>query len=193
MLKTIHKEKSKLFMEIKKDEIVMIKLDINESYDNLSKRIYAFLDEEGGYTDYNQKIEDVAEEFGMSKESAESYVWNWASGLYKLEDPDYEEDVYEDAKNIDESLTENKTGKNAVWLDFRLEPEMKGQLKCADCEQTLNGRNCKSSLVHAVSAKWDRYDGMEWRCFCTRCYNGLKDEDPDEILDEFEPSTNYKY
>lgn len=61
----------------------MIKLDINESYDNLSKRIYAFLDEEGGYTDYNQKIEDVEEEFGLSKEEAESYVWNWASGLYK--------------------------------------------------------------------------------------------------------------
>jgi len=70
-------------VEIKKDEIVMIKLDINESYDNLSKRIYAFLDEEGGYTDYNQKIEDVEEEFGLSKEEAESYVWNWASGLYK--------------------------------------------------------------------------------------------------------------
>ena len=60
----------------------MIKLNINESYDNLSKRIYAFLDEEGGYTDYNQKIEDVEEEFGLSKEEAESYVWNWASGLY---------------------------------------------------------------------------------------------------------------
>lgn len=97
-----------------------------------------------------------------------------------------------DEDTLDECrLTEEQTGKDAVWLDFRLEPEMKGQLICADCEQTLNGRNCKGKLVHAVSYKWDRYDGMEWRCFCTRCYNSLKDENPDELIDSYGPSTNY--
>ena len=77
----------------------MIKLDINEGYDNLSKRIYAFLDEEGGYTDYNQKIEDVKEEFGLSKEEAEGYVWNWASGLYNLYNDDIDENYTTEASD----------------------------------------------------------------------------------------------
>ena len=48
---------------------------------SLSAKIFEFLDEEGGYTDYNQKIEDVSEEFDLPREEAESYVWDWANGL----------------------------------------------------------------------------------------------------------------
>ena len=65
---------------------------------DLSQRIYEFLDEEGGYTDYNQKIEDVVEEFGISKELAESYVWDWSSGLNTLNDPN--EDTEEAGFNL---------------------------------------------------------------------------------------------
>ena len=54
--------------------------------DSLAQQIYDFLDEEGGYTDYDQKIEDVMEAFGLSHDSAESYVWDWSSGLNKLDD-----------------------------------------------------------------------------------------------------------
>lgn len=55
-----------------------------------AQQIYDFLDEEGGYTDYDQKIEDVMEAFGLSRELAESYVWDWSSGLNKLDDEEYE-------------------------------------------------------------------------------------------------------
>ena len=48
------------------------------------KEIYTYLEELGGYADYNDKIEIVMEEFGLDKETAESFVWNYASGLYKI-------------------------------------------------------------------------------------------------------------
>lgn len=51
--------------------------NINASESNLRSRIYDFLDEMGGYADYNQKIEDVSEEFGMSPDEAEGYVCDW--------------------------------------------------------------------------------------------------------------------
>ena len=70
--------------------------------DNLppEKEIQDFLKELGGYSDYNQKIEDVMYEFGMDQETAESYVWDHANGLYKLRNEDDE---------VDESLKESKS------------------------------------------------------------------------------------
>lgn len=47
------------------------------------KEIYEYLEELGGYFDYNDKIESLMEDFGLDKETAEGYVWNYASGLYK--------------------------------------------------------------------------------------------------------------
>ena len=69
----------------------MIKLQFKEnSSDSLAQQIFAFLDEQGGYTDYNQKIEDVAETFGLSEKEAESFVWDWSTGLYNNDiDEDY--------------------------------------------------------------------------------------------------------
>lgn len=69
----------------------MIKLQFNEDSSNsLAQQIFAFLDEQGGYTDYNQKVEDVAETFGLSKKEAESFVWDWSTGLYNNDiDEDY--------------------------------------------------------------------------------------------------------
>lgn len=80
---------------------------------SLSAKIFEFLDEEGGYTDYDQKIEDVAEEFNLPREEAESYVWDWANGLNKSgdegEDVGYGIDSY--GGTIDEST---------VWELFRI-------------------------------------------------------------------------
>lgn len=69
----------------------MIKLQFNENSSNsLAQQIFAFLDEQGGYTDYNQKIEDVAETFGLSEKEAQSFVWDWSTGLYNNDiDEDY--------------------------------------------------------------------------------------------------------
>lgn len=44
----------------------------------LRREIYDFCDDCGGYSDYDQKIEDVMEEFGLTRDQAESEVWNWS-------------------------------------------------------------------------------------------------------------------
>ena len=54
---------------------------LNENSNSLKDQIYAFLDDEGMYTDYNQKIEDVMDNFSLSREDAESFVWSHASGV----------------------------------------------------------------------------------------------------------------
>lgn len=40
--------------------------------------IYQYLDECGNYTDYNQKVEDVAEQLNVSVDQAETIVWGWS-------------------------------------------------------------------------------------------------------------------
>lgn len=51
---------------------------------NKNTEIYEYLDELGGYASYDDKIDYLVEEFGLSREDAESYVWNHASGLDRL-------------------------------------------------------------------------------------------------------------
>lgn len=67
---------------------------------SLRQDIYDFLDELGGYADYNQKIEDVAEEFGMSPDEAEGYVWDWSIRIdpewHDTADQEEEEDIPDD-------------------------------------------------------------------------------------------------
>lgn len=43
----------------------------------LRAEIYDYLNDCGGYSDYNQKVEDVMNEFGLSYEAAEDIVWDW--------------------------------------------------------------------------------------------------------------------
>lgn len=44
----------------------------------LRRKIYDFCDELGGYADYDDKIDLVMEEFGLSRKEAENQVWNWS-------------------------------------------------------------------------------------------------------------------
>ena len=44
----------------------------------LRAEIYDYLDTMEGYGDYDDKIDLVMEEFGLSKDQAESEVWNWS-------------------------------------------------------------------------------------------------------------------
>ena len=44
----------------------------------LRREIYDYCDLMGGYFDYDQKVEDVMEEFGLTRDQAESEVWNWS-------------------------------------------------------------------------------------------------------------------
>ena len=63
------------------------------SYDgDLEPEIFEYLDECGGYSDYNQKIEDVAEEWRMPKTLAEDYVWNWSIQVRLPEEDNGEEE-----------------------------------------------------------------------------------------------------
>lgn len=73
------------------------------SFDRIAE-IYEFLDDCGGYTDYNQKIEDVTDMFNVSPDIAESVVWDWSlnkeaewrdTADEEDEEPDYD-DEYDD-------------------------------------------------------------------------------------------------
>lgn len=48
------------------------------------REIYEYLDELGGYCDYDDRIDMLVEDFGISKSAAENYVWNHTSGLDRL-------------------------------------------------------------------------------------------------------------
>ena len=47
------------------------------------KQIMEYLRELRGCSDYNQRIEDLMDEFGLDKETAEMYVWNEAAGFWR--------------------------------------------------------------------------------------------------------------
>lgn len=71
--------------------------DKNESLEESvsSEVIYDYLDELGSYIDYDEKIQELMDEFNLDKETAESYVWDWSSGLHKL---------YDDNEELEEKL-----------------------------------------------------------------------------------------
>ena len=47
------------------------------------KPIMEYLRELRGCSDYNQRIEDLMDEFGLDEETAEMYVWNEAAGFWR--------------------------------------------------------------------------------------------------------------
>ena len=49
-----------------------------------SKEIYEYLDLIGGYDDYDGKVESLMEDFGLTQDEAEGYVWNHTTGLDRL-------------------------------------------------------------------------------------------------------------
>ena len=55
-----------------------------KSKNSRDREIYEYLDECGGYIGYDDKIDSLVEDFGLSREDAEGYVWNHASGLDRL-------------------------------------------------------------------------------------------------------------
>lgn len=83
---TVHKDKITVLdpVETAKDDDIfgeakLSKAQINEIYEYLDNTFYS--------ADFNQAVENVAEEFGLSKSQAEWMVWNWT-----IEIKDDEED-----------------------------------------------------------------------------------------------------
>ena len=56
----------------------------NKSKKSRDAEIYEYLDDLGGYVDYDGRIELLMDDFGLSKNAAENYVWNHSSGLDRL-------------------------------------------------------------------------------------------------------------
>lgn len=48
------------------------------------KNIKAYLEDMGGYIGYDDRVEDLMDEFNLDKATAESFVWDKASGLNQL-------------------------------------------------------------------------------------------------------------
>lgn len=84
--------------------------ELNESLnedatsDISSEEMFDFLDDLGGYTDYDGRIDALVDEFGISKEEAENTVWNWT---LKNEDSEDEEDTDEDDAEEDDEESSN--------------------------------------------------------------------------------------
>ena len=67
---------------------------ITKYSEDLEPEIFEFLDDYGGYGDYNQKVADVSEQWNMPRDLAEDYVWNWS--IQVDIDEDDEDEEYED-------------------------------------------------------------------------------------------------
>lgn len=86
---------------------------LEEDADSLQSRIFDFLDELGGYADYNQRIEEVSDEFGISPNEAEGYVWDWTlnSEAEWHDTADQEED-----ESLQEKLVDAQ--RRAIWVNW---------------------------------------------------------------------------
>ena len=84
----------------------------------------------GGYIDFNQRVEDVAEQFGISKDEAEGFVWQYTLELDDEEEEESDFDVDhaqewserhpygyyndEDDYGLDDDLDESTEGKTSL-------------------------------------------------------------------------------
>lgn len=99
-----------------------------ESSDDLSKeplssQIIDYLDDCGGYVDYNQNVESVAEEFGLSLDEAENYVSRWAHGWYdawKDTADQYEDQYIEESTDVNSSIAPYKRSEFVKQLQDEL-------------------------------------------------------------------------
>jgi hypothetical protein len=73
--------------------------ELQEDYS--SDDVKAFLDEVGGYTDYDGKVEELMDYFGMTKDQAESAIQDYVTS------PD-DEDVEENLDTINEDSIDDK-------------------------------------------------------------------------------------
>ena len=64
---------------------------------------------------------------------------------------------------------------------------------CCNCGDKLTKKNCKTTdkkgmlFYNAVSEEGDD-EGYEWRCFCDRCFDNVKDMTADEVCAKYEAS-----
>lgn len=107
------------------EDPVLPKVTLDESLFedcDLKCRIYDFLDEQEGDSDYNQKIEDVSDEFGMSPDEAEQYVQDWTLNTDKS-DPEWSDTADQEEESVDdflfeESLNEDANQRSAIYDDL---------------------------------------------------------------------------
>lgn len=72
-----------------------------------SDEIFDYLDELGGYLDYDDKIEALMDDFSLSKDEAEGFVWDWSSGLHELEkESELEEKLVDAPQEVVDELLE---------------------------------------------------------------------------------------
>lgn len=112
--------------------------------DKLKEEIYEFLDELGGYTDYQGRIDALIDEFGLSANDAETYVDDWINAPNSDIDDNSHLDMFSDEEEIDESLLEGLQDIQAdfevarkSWKDLGLEIPFDSALKKWNEESTL--------------------------------------------------------
>ena len=72
--------------------------ELQEDYS--SEDVKAFLDEVGGYTDYDGKVEELMDYFGMTKDQAESAIQDYVTS------PDDDDEDKDDDDDLDEGYVD---------------------------------------------------------------------------------------
>lgn len=147
----------------KEPEETKITLDESLFEESLRDEIYDFLDELGGYADYNQKIEDVSDEFGMSPDEAEGYVWDWSiredPEWHDTADQEEEEDIpldilkdYVDSIEVeeDEEIDESIQRSNSLLKESTEEDIYDKVYQCIQTVFDQAIENLEETLQHDV-------------------------------------------
>lgn len=125
------------------------------SKESLYNEIMSFLDTEGSYTDYNQKIEDVMEEFGVSEEEASGYVWTWASEIDKVYDNN-EDDWVEDEEDFEESVKFKEASEKSYWKYYMNDPVLD---EMYNDENYLDEKTVRKVKLYPCDNEKDCYEG----------------------------------
>lgn len=131
-------EKNKDFEDQIAEFKSLVDKGLKESSSSLQKEIYDLLNDMGGYTDYQGRIDAVAEQFGISKDEAEGYVCNWIQ--FYDEESDMNESLKESYSNFDfinynDFLANNFDG----WSDD-IDYLIKDISKCARALKTVSNK-----------------------------------------------------
>lgn len=193
-------EKQPTPKELEEAKITLDESLFEEEDSSLRQDIYDFLDELGGYADYNQKIEDVSEEFGMSPDEAEGYVCDWIQDPYRGYDPEWhdtadqeeEEDIpldnlkdYVDSIEVEEEAIDEECNQTELTEDAHNKPDCYDDLLGYYHEVIYNSIPVIQETEEAVSG----YDG-DW---CRADMDSSVDKAIDQLAKALADSAVYYY
>lgn len=110
------------------DEQLEESLEDNKMENDFEKQINEFIEESRGYTDYDGIVQGVADEFDLSKDDAEQYVWNYMYTIGHSESSAYDKEDDEDlAESLIDPTQEDIEAFEEIIADNNFDIEKKGK------------------------------------------------------------------